>query len=45
MKNIFIKKNIYFEINYYTELLDIIAISSDNQDMICAVKIVRYNKI
>lgn len=45
MKNIFIKKdNIYFEVNYYTELLGVIGILSNNQDMICDASVVRCNE-
>ena len=38
------KYNITFEINYYTELLGVIGVLSDNQDAICDAGVIRCNE-
>lgn len=38
------KYNITFEVNYYTELLGVIGVLSDNQDAICDAGVIRCNE-
>lgn len=39
------KQNITFEVNYYTELLGVIGVLSNNQDAICDAGFIRCNEL